>query len=71
MKIRGLSLKGNWTPSEISHLRQILGAVPRDWIEDNSCLKSIIRRDVLRNAPPEAPGHSKYEPSIAAIVVFD
>jgi len=71
MKIRSLELKGKWSPQEISHLRQILEPLPDAWIESNPSIKSIIRRDVLRDAPPEAPGHSKYEPDIAAIVVFD
>jgi hypothetical protein len=45
--------------------------MPSAWVEQNPHIKSIIRRSVLRNAPPEAPGHSKYEPAFAAIVVFD
>lgn len=71
MKIRGLELAGKWTPEEVRELGKILSSMPQAWIEQNARLKSIIRRPVLLNAPPEAPGHSKYEPSTAAIVVFN
>jgi len=71
MNVRGLDLLGRWKPAEVSQLRKILAPMPEAWIEDNANLKSIIRRSVLTDAPPSAPGHSKYEPVIAAIVVFD
>ena len=71
MNVRGLDLLGRWKPAEVAHLRKILAPMPEEWIEDNANLKSIIRRSVLTDAPPSAPGHSKYEPVIAAIVVFD
>lgn len=71
MRVRGLTLSGQWRPDEVRELIQALGPLPPRWIEHNSCLKSIIRRPILVDAPPEAPGHSKYDPSTAAIVVFD
>jgi len=71
MKLRQLELSGSWKPGEIRELVQVLKPLPARWVEQNPCLKSIIRRSVLTDAPPEAPGHSKYEPSFAAIVVFD
>jgi hypothetical protein len=71
MKIRGVELLGNWSPLEKRWLVKMLEPLPQAWLEQNPNIKSIVRRDVLKNAPPEAPGHSKYEPAIAAIVVFD
>jgi hypothetical protein len=71
MNVRGIDLLGRWKPAEVSQLRKTLAPMPEAWIEGNANLKSIIRRSVLTDAPPDAPGHSKYEPVIAAIVVFD
>jgi hypothetical protein len=71
MKVRGLEFVGKWTPPETREAVEILRPLPSSWLEQNPHIKSIIRRSVLRNAPPEAPGHSKYEPAFAAIVVFD
>lgn len=71
MNVRGLKLIGGWNSAEIEHLHRIFRPFPRDWIEGNPHIKSLIRRETLTSAPPEAPGHSKYEPRIAAIVVFD
>ena len=71
MKYREIRLEGKWSPEETRHLPRILGHMPKAWVERNPCFQSIIRRSVLEDAPPEAPGHSKYEPVIAAIVVFD
>lgn len=71
MRIRGLSLKGDWRPAEAKQLPSILAPLPEDWIEQNKALTQIIRRPVLTEAPPSAPGHSKYEPDTRAIVVFD
>jgi len=71
MKFRGVNLLGKWTPDEISHLRHNLEVVPEAWLEKNPYLQSIVREDVLRGAPPSAPGHSKYDPIKRAIVVYD
>ena len=71
MKIRGLTIDGKWTPEEVAELQLALAALPHSMVEDNPCLHSIIRRDVLTNAPPEAPGHSMYNPESGSIVVFD
>jgi hypothetical protein len=40
-------------------------------LEGNQNLRAIIRQSVLTNAPPEAPGHSKYDASRGVIVVYD
>lgn len=71
MRLRSLTLAGDWRPREVEELVRILSPMPQAWIEKNPHCRAIIRRDVLRDGPPEAPGHSKYEPSIGAIVVFD
>jgi len=71
MRIRGVELEGKWSPQEARHLLAMLKPLPSAWLEQNPHIKSIIRRPVLINAPPEAPGHSKYEPKLGAIVVFD
>ena len=71
MKVRGLDLMGKWSPDEVRHIHRILRPMPEEWLEGNPNCQSIIRRSVLKGAPPEAPGHSKYEPTLGAIVVFD
>lgn len=71
MNLRSLTLAGCWRPREVEEIVRILAPLPHAWLEGNPHCRSIIRRDVLRDAPPEAPGHSKYEPSVGAIVVFD
>ena len=71
MNVRGLKLIGEWNSAEVEHLHRIFRPLPRDWVEGNPHIRSLIRRGTLTGAPPEAPGHSKYEPRIAAIVVFD
>lgn len=71
MNVRGLELDGGWTAEEVRELHRILAPLPESFVEDNQNLQTIIRRPVLQDAPPNAPGHSKYEPDQAAIVVFD
>lgn len=71
MKLRGLTLSGKWLDLEVKVLNEILKPLPREWVENNRSLTTIGRDSVLRNAPPEAPGHSKYEPKLGLIVVYD
>ena len=71
MNIRGIELEGNWSGNETRELEKILAPLPKHFVEENPNFKTIIRRPVLLDAPPEAPGHSKYEPAQGAIVVFD
>lgn len=71
MKIRGIELRGGWKPEEIKEVIRVLGVLPASVVEDNPSFTGIIRRSVLNDGPPEAPGHSKYEPSHGAIVVYD
>jgi len=71
VRIRALQLDGKWRPEEVRELVKILSPLPQAWVEKNPHLRSINRRSVLTNAPPEAPGHSKYEPDDGTIVVFD
>ena len=60
-----------WSPEELRELEQILAPLPPAFLENNDFLHVLERRDVLRDAPPDAPGHSMYEPGRGAIVVFD
>jgi hypothetical protein len=71
MRLRTIILGGDWKPAEVRELTKILAPLPAAWLERNPHCRSIIRRSVLTDAPPEAPGHSKYEPADGAIVVFD
>lgn len=71
MKIRGLVLGGEWKPREVREAVKVLAPLPPALVEDNPHITSIIRRSVLADGPPEAPGHSKYEPSYGVIVVYD
>ena len=71
MDVRGIELQGNWREPEVRELHSVLAPLPRDWIENNPSFRRLVRQAVLTNAPPEAPGHSKYEPELGAIVVFD
>jgi len=71
MKFRGIELHGDWKPAELKVLKEIFGPLPPAWVENNKSFRSLHREAVLRNAPPEAPGHSKYEPQLGAIVVYD
>jgi len=71
MDVRGLLLDGAWSPRETRLLETMLSPLPRAWLEENPCLLMLVRRPVLREAPPEAPGHSKYDAGQAAIVVYD
>lgn len=71
MEFRGLRIAGRWTPQEFEQLRSTLAPIPAAWLEKNPNVQAIIRQDVLRNAPPQAPGHSQYDKRQRAIVVFD
>lgn len=71
MRLRGIELRGEWTDAEIQHLAKIFKDLPDGLVEANPNFKAVERRPVLLNAPPEAPGHSKYEPLTGTIVVFD
>jgi hypothetical protein len=71
MEIRGIHLMGDWRPNELAELEKILAPLPRSWVENNPSLHVLVRESVLRNAPADAPGHSKYEPAFGAIVVYD
>jgi hypothetical protein len=55
----------------VRELHKILAPVPRAWVENSSSFRSLVRKPVLTGAPPQAPGHSKYEPQLGAIVVYD
>lgn len=71
MQIRGIDLVGDWSEPEVRELAKILAPLPESIVEDNPNFRSIHRRPVLTDAPPSAPGHSKYEPLRGSIVVFD
>jgi len=71
MNVRGIDLRGHWTPDELAAVRRTLDPIPAPWLEKNPNILSIIRQDALQGAPPSAPGHSKYDPARRAIVVFD
>lgn len=71
MNVRGVELEGKWSTEEVNELAKIFEPLPQQIVEDNPNLRAIIRRPVLLDAPPDAPGHSKYEPAQGAIVVFD
>ena len=71
MRVRGLELEGRWSTAEVTELQRFLSPLPARWLEENPNLRAIVRRPVLEDAPPSAPGHSKYEPAGGAIVVYD
>lgn len=71
MEIAGVPIKGDWTDEEVAMANRFLSPLPYAWLEGNPNLKSIVRRPVLVDAPPEAPGHSKYDASCGVIVVYD
>jgi len=71
MKIRGIDLLGTWLPHEVLEARRVLEPLPGHLLEENPHFNRLVRRPVLTDAPPEAPGHSKYEPDTATIVVYD
>lgn len=71
MNLRGINLSGSWEPREVREIVKILAPLPPALVEDNPSFTTIIRRAVLADGPPEAPGHSKYEPSHGVIVVYD
>lgn len=69
--LRGISLDGPWAPREVEALDKALAELPRAWVEANPFLRGFVRRDVLREAPANAPGHSMYDGRARAIVFFD
>ena len=69
--VRGILLKGRWTKEEEDAIPQIFAPLPNSWLSDNSFFSILERRKVLTDAPPTAPGHSKFEPKRSSIVVFD
>jgi len=71
MRVRGIRLLGKWGADEERLLARMLAPLPSHWLEGNESLESITRRPVLINAPPGAPGHSKYDPAARTIVVYD
>lgn len=71
MNFRGITLRGKWAPAESGELRQVMAPLPRGWVEENPNFRVLIRESVLTGAPPNAPGHSKYDPKAGAIVVYD
>ncbi len=71
MAIRGIDLVGEWKPDEVKEATSILAPLPKAFVELNPHFKVLERRPVLTDAPPSAPGHSKYEPESGTIVVFD
>jgi len=71
MKVRGLSLVGRWNSREVRELIAMLRGLPKAWVEDNPHLHAIARQPALKSGPSDAPGHSKYEPSLGVIVVYD
>ena len=71
MKIQGVEARGSWTEREINLAERFLSPLPPAWLANNPNLRAIIRRPVLPDAPPEAPGHSKYDRTEGAIVVYD
>lgn len=71
MRVRGIELLGAWREPELRLLKRFMAPLPRGWLEENPRLTMLVREDVLRNAPPTAPGHSKYDRRRGAIVVYD
>jgi hypothetical protein len=71
MQIPGVPLLGDWSPQEAALAAKFLAPLPDRWVHTNPNLKAIIRRPVLTDAPPEAPGHSKYDSGQGTIVVYD
>jgi hypothetical protein len=71
MGIGGVEILGKWSEQELGLLKRFLSPLPDAWVRNNQNLRSIIRRPVLIDAPPEAPGHSKYDAGQGAIVVYD
>lgn len=70
-EVRGISLVGSWKPEEVAALPSILSPFPSKWLERNPFVSKLVRGKVLTDAPPGAPGHSKYDPNNRSIVVFD
>ena len=71
MDVRGIHLLGDWAPAELAELDKVLAPLPEAWVEQNPNFHVLVRQSVLQNAPPDAPGHSKFEPAFGAIVVYD
>lgn len=71
MEIRGILLQGEWTKDEVAEAKKILAPLPAAYVEKNSHFRVLERQRVLVDAPPEAPGHSKYNPPSGTIVVYD
>lgn len=71
MNVRGLTIAGKWTDFEAKKLEEALAPMPREWIELNPRLRAVHREASDASAPPDAPGHAKYDKGNASIVVFD
>ena len=71
MNVRGIELEGSWSGPEVTELKKMFELLPKHFVEENAHFKVLDRQPVLLDAPPTAPGHSKYEPSRGAIVVYD
>lgn len=66
-----LELIGSWTQPEVDAVTAALASLPRAWTIENEWLQAIAREPVLVDGPPDAPGHSKYDPSTRSIVLYD
>lgn len=71
MQVRDIELRGSWREPELFEIKKILAPLPRSFLEGNPWIQVIERQPVLLDGPPSAPGHSKYDPRTATIVVFD
>lgn len=70
MNIRGVPVFG-WNSLELGLLERALSPIPDKWLKHNRLLSGIAREPELLNAPPDAPGNSKYNRDNGSIVVFD
>lgn len=71
MQIRGIELVGQWSEAETKELAKIFAPLPKAFVENNEHFRVLERQPVLTDAPPQAPGHSKYDARTATIVLYD